>query len=94
MVVGFVLTILRFGPVQKPMRINTSKGKQMACKTKLVLDMMYLTKCDEETFFRTAHFYILGCDADVTNAVVQFKQHAIVPDYVQIYAKEVWETTL
>jgi len=56
--------------------------------------MMHLTRCDEETFFRMAHFYILGCDADVTNAIAQFKQHAIVPDYVQIYAKEVWEATL
>lgn len=66
----------------------------MTFKTKLVLDMMMLTKCDEETFFRTAHFYVLGCDADVTNAVAQFKLHAIVPDYVQTYAQEVWETTL
>jgi len=53
--------------------------------TRNVLDAMIRTKTDEQTFFRKAHVFSYGADADVSNDVAQFKMHAIVPFYVRKY---------
>lgn len=53
--------------------------------------MMARTKTDEETFFRLAHTYWYGVDAETKTDVAQFKQHAICPWYVLRYVEVLME---
>jgi hypothetical protein len=39
----------------------------------------------EEEFFLRAYVYIYGCTADLTNDIVQWKLHGIVPYYLSVY---------
>ena len=44
-------------------------------------------KCTAEMFFIKAHLHVMGCQRYVANDVVQFMQHGIVPEYVQVYLR-------
>jgi hypothetical protein len=63
-------------------------------QTKDVLDMMERTKTDEEMFFRLAHIFCFGVDANVATDVAQFKLNAIVPVYVLRYVNHILETDI
>jgi len=56
-------------------------------KTQDVIHAMTRANTDELTFFRMAHIYCFGTDANVYNDVAQFKLHAICPPYVLRYAE-------
>lgn len=63
-------------------------------QTKDVLDAMAVAKLEEEMFFRLAHIFCFGSDANVATDVAQFKMHAVVPPYALTYARVVLETTV
>jgi len=63
-------------------------------QTKDVVDAMAMAKLDEEMFFRLAHIFCFGSDANVTTDVVQFKMNAVVPPYALTYARVVLENTV
>lgn len=45
----------------------------------------------EEDFFLQAYCFLYGCVADLTNDVVQWKLHGIVPYYLHIYCNHLLE---
>lgn len=57
-------------------------------QTQDVVEAMTRAKVDEQTFFRLAHIYCFGSDANVSTDVAQFKLHAIVPPFVLRYVRE------
>jgi hypothetical protein len=56
-----------------------------------VCEAIIRTNTTEENFFRCAHVFRFGTTGDVTNDLVQWKLHAIVPNYIQDYATYILE---
>ena len=46
----------------------------------------------EEDFFLRAYVYIYGCTADLTNDIVQWKMHNVVPYYLNLYCNHILES--
>ena len=62
--------------------------RRATMQTQEVVEAMTRSKVDKQTFFRLAHIYCFGSDANVSTDVAQFKLHAIVPPFVLRYVRE------
>lgn len=66
-----------------PKRVTNFIGSNaMQLKVTVALERAQAT---EEDFFQRAYVYIYGCTADLTNDIVQWKLHGIVPYYLSVY---------